>query len=206
MHYIEFRVEGERRINLRVRERIELLELDVDELIAPDTLPNAHQIALLIHNAHIIGNNLRRMKRGLLEQLNLWRVRRDRVQRSVGGSRVLQASDTGSVRDALKKTVTALWGPVGSDHPMGRVGIKSDILAAEYATAQQLVPVMLPDAGDAAPPSVEMSFDDYVTSGEETLMRLEMLEDDLKTKHFDFNNLVKLLEMESFEARRTPTS
>lgn len=201
MHYTETKIENGTRIKLRLTDRVVLLETDIDELMSPDTLPNAHQIASLIHRAQIIGNNIRRCKQELNEHIVNWSALRDRIQRAVGSSDAISYSDTGNKRGSLRHLISATWGPINIDVPNGEQGIKEGLLKIEYDSAIQLASAMGKVEGEEIK-RTKFCYDDIVRVGECTMSRLSALERDLEVRHYDFNNLVKLIEIEAFEARK----
>jgi len=199
MNYIEERFEGEVRIPIPIPERIKLIDQDVEELVVPENFPKATDIASLIHRIELIGNCLRRTRRDLTEKLEWWKNLSNRLQRAIGASNTLTYSDTGNKRKAIAALATDSWGPVNVLLPGGEQGLKRTLLPVERESAMQLSPLIVPGIEDI--PTVELSYSDLLQAAELAMKQLEALEEDVQSKHFHINNLVKLIEVEGYERR-----
>lgn len=198
MHYRDVDADGQ---PILPPESINLLERDVDAIIVPDVLPNAHQIAELIRTIQIVSNYARRERQRVLERYELWKTRRDRIQHAIGGADKLKATE--AKRKELTKLATAAWGPVDPLDPTGAQGILNGLLPVELDTAAQLGEFFLtPSPESTGTPRTDYAYDDIVRMFEGYLARVDRLLDTLESRHFDLNNLTKLIVGESFGARQ----
>lgn len=224
LHYRDTEVVNGRTVRIPISRRLSLLDEDVDAMIVPETLMGPSEFVTYIHNLQLLGNITRRLRQELLEKLDIFQQTRDRLQKSIGGAGYLKNSETSKPlaevqRKALSQIATAVWGPVKIMESVldtdgtptgamryvlsqGEQGIKRGIFAADRLTALQLAEYIAPGVLPEAIPDVEYSYDDLCRMGELNLKHLETTEDELKNRHFVCAHIAKMLEIESFEARR----
>lgn len=211
MHFIQVKTDPAtgQDVPVGMTEKLEMLTLDLNDLvITPGLWQSPADLDRFIRNSQIIGNNIRMVKREIMEKLARWESRRDRIQRAVGGSDKISDSDgkaysdTGTKRRALQLLATSAWGPVGSKGNIAGVGLKSDLLPVEVDTALQLANSLAPGIDPPDIQRVEYSYDDLFNIMTTHLHMVQDMERQLESRHFDLNNVMKMAEMESFDKRR----
>lgn len=225
LQYTEMRVVDGSQIPVKMSDRVNMLDSDIGLLRVPTTLPTADEVTALMSAINAFGNNLRRTMAAAMEKLTKWEAMRERTQRSVGGSDQLVDSggkkyaDTGTQRPLLQKLSTAVLGPEFFRDADGRlvmdpstgepkicgIGLREGLMEHEIETAMQILRAIMPAVPEEKVVRVKTSFDEFYGTIQSYIVRLKAMEAQLESLHYDVNNLVKMLEMASFEARRTQT-